>query len=216
MEISKILIHSITSLPFEENTYIVYLKGRSDCFVIDPGFEPEKIIGYLEKEKLKPVALLATHGHVDHIAGMGELKRNWPDSKICIGSDDKEKLSDPNENLSSPFGIPIVLPKADLLFHDGSHEEIAGIPISVRSAPGHSSGHVVYLIETDTTPILFAGDVIFQRSIGRSDFPDGNSLQLIDSIRRQILTLPNETIIYSGHGPKTTVGAERKHNPFLQ
>ena len=216
MDFSTISVHSIVSEPFEENAYIAHLVGHTECFVIDPGFEPDKIIGFLEKKRLKPLAVLVTHGHSDHIAGVGTIKRNWPDLWIGIGRGDSEKLTDPAQNLSLPFGFPLTAPAADVLFDDGGRREIAGIPLSVRHVPGHSAGHVVYLIETDTKPILFAGDVIFKRSIGRSDFPDGDSLLLIESIQRQILTLPDETIIYSGHGPKTTVGAERKHNPFLQ
>ena len=221
MVFSKISVHSIVSEPFEENAYIIHLANHTECFVVDPGFEPEKVIGLLEKKGLKPLAVLVTHGHSDHIAGVGAIKRNWPDLWIGIGRDDSEKLSDPEKNLSLPFGLPIfglpiTAPEADVLFDDGDRREIAGIPLSVRHVPGHSAGHVVYLIETDTKPILFTGDVIFQRSIGRSDFPDSDSLLLIESIQKQILTLPDETVIYSGHGPKTTVGAERQHNPFLQ
>ena len=216
MEFSKISIHSIVSYPFEENTYIAHFVDSGDCFVVDPGFEPEKIIDYLEKKKLNPIAVLLTHGHADHIAGIGEIKRKWSDCVVCIGYGDEEKLVDPAKNLSSPFGFPLVVSSAEVLFRDGDSREIAGIPITVRHVPGHSAGHVVYLIDCDAKPILFSGDVIFHGSIGRSDFPDGNPVQLLDSIRRQILTLPDATIIYSGHGPKTTVGAERKHNPFLQ
>lgn len=215
MDFSKISVHLVVSTPFEENTYIVHLAHHAECFVIDPGFEPEKVIEYLEKKKLKPVAVLITHGHFDHIAGVGEVKRNWPDCLIGVGRVDADKLTDPAKNLSEPFGFPAVVPKADVLFDHGDRREIAGIPISVRHTPGHSAGHVVYLIETDTKPILFVGDVIFQQSVGRTDFPDGNPPLLIDSITQQILTLPDETILYCGHGPKTTVGAERKHNPYL-
>jgi glyoxylase-like metal-dependent hydrolase (beta-lactamase superfamily II) len=192
------------------------LADSENAFIVDPGFESEKVIDVLEKKKLKPVAILVTHGHFDHITGVGSIKRNWPDCAICIGCKEKDKLTDPKQNLSSSFGFPSTAPAADVLFRDGDHREIAGIPITVRHVPGHSSGHVVYLIETDSKPILFAGDVIFKESVGRGDFPDGDPLLLIDSIRQQILTLPDSTIVYSGHGPKTTVGAERKHNPFLQ
>ena len=215
MEFSKISIHTIISDLFAENTYIVHLADNTDCFVVDPGFEPEKVIGFLEKRKLKPVAVLVTHGHSDHIAGIGEIKKNWPDCHICIGCEEKDKLVDPEKNLSALFGFPIVVPAADVLFQDGDRRDIAGISVLVRHVPGHSAGHVVYLIETDTTPILFSGDVIFRRGIGRYDFSDGDQLLLLESIRRQILTLSDSTIIYSGHGPKTTIGVERKHNPFL-
>jgi len=216
MEFSKISVHPIVSNSFGQNAYIAHFGSRSDCFVIDPGFDPDKVIDYLETKKLVPLAILITHGHFDHIAGVDEIKQFRSDCWVGIGRDDADKLTDPKKNLSASFGFPAAVSSVDVLFDDGDKREIAGIPISVRHVPGHTAGHVVYLIETDTKPILFTGDTVFQGGIGRSDFPDGNHRLLVDSIRRQILPLPDATVIYSGHGPKTTVGAERKHNPFLQ
>ncbi len=216
MDFSEIIVKSIESYPFAENTYVVNRNNFAECLIVDPGLEPDKILKYLEKKELKPVALLATHGHYDHIAGMGTIKDAWPECKIYIGRNEAGKLYDPKQNLSASFGLELSAPRADFLLKDGEKLELAGIPLEVRLTPGHSSGHVVYLLPTKPQPILFSGDVIFEQSIGRSDFPDGDHLQLMKSIKEKVLTLPDDTTIFPGHGNSTTVGRERKFNPFLR
>ncbi|MDR1963890.1 MAG: MBL fold metallo-hydrolase [Planctomycetaceae bacterium] len=215
MNFSEIIVETVLSIPFQENGYLVYRVGKPDCFIVDPGLEPEKIIKHLENKRLNPVAILVTHGHADHIAGIDAIRAVWKNCKIYIGNEEKEKLVNAEQNLSAPFGFAITVAPADVLLRDGDKPELAGISIEVRHVPGHSRGHLVYLIRTDSTPILFVGDVIFKQSIGRSDFPDGNPAIQIEAIRSQILSLPDETIIYPGHGPTTTVGEERQTNPYL-
>lgn len=216
MRFSEIIVQTVVSHPFEENTHIIHLNKNTDCFLIDPGFEPEKTVDFLERHQLTLSAMLITHGHADHIAGIEALKASFENCMLYIGEREADKLGDPHQNLSAPFGFPIVMPSADILLRDGETVDVAGIPVEVLHTPGHSGGHVVYLIRTEPKPILFAGDVLFRESIGRSDFPDGNHAELIESIRSKILTLPDDTVVYSGHGPTTTVGYERKHNPFLR
>ena len=133
-------ILSIVSRPFGENTFVAWREGRHDCLVIDPGLEPALVIEAIESHQLTPAALLITHGHSDHIGGNAALKRRWPDCPIVIGTDDAEKLTDPNKNLSARFGKPIVSPPADRLVNEGDTIEFAGYSLEVREIPGHSVG----------------------------------------------------------------------------
>jgi glyoxylase-like metal-dependent hydrolase (beta-lactamase superfamily II) len=205
----------VVSLPFEENTYIAQIRGRNDCLIIDPGLEPEKILERLEALGLTPAAILNTHGHSDHIGGNGTLKRLWPDCPLVIGENDAPKLINPALNLSAAFGAALRSPPADRTVKDGETFEAAGFAVEVREIPGHSVGHVVYLWKEHQPQVAFVGDVIFAGSIGRTDFPDGDFQSLISGIRNKLWTLPDDTLLLSGHGAATTVGAEKRDNPFV-
>lgn len=208
-------IITIVSAPFEENTYLAYLDGRSDCLVIDPGLEPHKIIGELARLKLTPAAILLTHGHSDHIGGNAALKSEWPSCPIIIGRGDEPKLSDPQQNLSAPFGFAVTSPPADRLVAEGDTVEAAGFELLVQEIPGHSIGHVVFIDRASRPQIVFGGDVLFRGSIGRTDFPDGDFDLLARGIHEKLFVLPDDTIVYSGHGPVTTIGHEKRTNPFV-
>ena len=205
----------IISELFEENCYLAWLPGKNECLVIDPGLNPDQILDCLELHDLKPAAILNTHGHSDHIAGNGVLKGRWPDCPLVIGRRDAPKLADPKLNLSAPFGFELVSPPADLLLDEGSTYSAAGFDLEVHEIPGHSLGHVVFVWKGGSPYVVFGGDVLFAGSVGRTDFPDGNFKQLAAGIERHLFSLPDDTIILPGHGPATTVGRERKHNPFV-
>jgi hydroxyacylglutathione hydrolase len=205
----------IESQPFAENSYVVFREGDQECLVIDPGFEPEAIVSWIESRNLEPVAILVTHGHSDHIAGNAALRERWPSLPILIGRGDAPKLTDPTGNLSGPFGLPLVSPPADRLLDDGEAFELSGLRLVAHEIPGHSSGHVVFRLEGCQPPLVFGGDVLFQGSIGRTDFPDGDFAALERGIRRHLYTLPDETIVFPGHGEPTTIGHEKRHNPFV-
>jgi glyoxylase-like metal-dependent hydrolase (beta-lactamase superfamily II) len=211
----EIELATVVSTDFQENSHIARLRGSRDCLVVDPGLEPEKIIQYLDRHGLAPAAILNTHGHADHIAGNATLKLRWPACPIVIGAGDAAKLTDSRGNLSAIFGLPITSPAANVLVEDGAVYSAAGFDLEVLAIPGHTAGHVVFLWKAHRPFLAFVGDVIFAGSVGRTDFPDGDSRALYDGIRTKLFTLPAETILYPGHGPSTTVGEEKRSNPFV-
>lgn len=215
VQFEQMEIRVVVSAAFQQNAYVAWRPGRDDCLVVDPGLEPEKIIECLEDEGLSPAAILNTHGHSDHIGGNEALKQKWPDAELVIGVDEAEKLTDPGKNLSVMLGANLVSPPADRTVADGDVYAAGGFELEVSAIPGHSAGHVVYAVRGQEPGVVFVGDVIFQGSIGRTDFPDGNFAQLASGIKQKIFRLPDETVLLSGHGPATTVGQERRGNPFV-
>ena len=207
-------LHTIVSMPFEENTYVVWLPGRQDCLVVDPGLEPDAILEFLRDQELTPAALLNTHGHPDHIAGNTALKEAFPEVPLLIGAGDAPMLTDANLNLSAAFGTPITSPPADRTVREGNVFEEAGIRLEVLEIPGHSPGHVVF-VHRATPIIVLGGDVLFRGSIGRYDLPGGSGPLLLSGIRSKLFTLPADTVVYPGHGPVTTVGHEKRTNPYV-
>jgi glyoxylase-like metal-dependent hydrolase (beta-lactamase superfamily II) len=207
-------IHTIVSMPFEENTYIVWQPPRREALVIDPGLEPKAILDFLREQDLTPAALLNTHGHADHIAGNAPLKEAFPAAPLLIGAGDAPMFTDANANLSAPFGFEIISPTANRLVREGEVVEAAGLRLEVLEIPGHSPGHVVFVMR-GTPCIVFGGDVLFRGSIGRTDFPGGSHPLLLDGIRAKLFTLPPTTVVYPGHGPVTTVDHEKRSNPFV-
>ena len=206
----------VVSRLFEENAYVVWRSDGDRAVVIDPGSDAEAIERTLQEHHLQLAAILNTHGHADHIVGNEFLKRCWPDAPLVIGAGDAPKLTDARANLSASYGVPIVSPPADRTVKDGEVVELAGVRFHVRETPGHSAGHVVYLVEEAEPYRVFGGDVLFAGGIGRSDFPDSDPAALYGSITSVLYTLPDETIVYPGHGPATTVGQERRTNPFVR
>lgn len=211
----QLLIHTVVSRMFGQNTFLLGPQQRNDCVIVDPGFDTAAIEQCLLEHHWTPKAILNTHGHMDHIAGNEYLKRCWPDCPLVIGAAEADKLADPWQNLSAQFGSAMTSPAADHLVRDGELYEAAGLSLEVLEIPGHSKGHVVYVCKQCQPWIVLGGDVLFQGSIGRTDFPDGDMQQLLGSIRDKLLVMPDDTIVYPGHGPATTIGEERQHNPFL-
>jgi hydroxyacylglutathione hydrolase len=207
-------LQTVVSQPFEENTYVVWLPGRDDAVVFDPGFQPELILEVLADQGLRVAAIVNTHGHADHIGGNAALKEAFPDAPIIIGAGDAIMLTDADANLSAPFGVPVTSPPADRIVAEGDTVEAAGLVLDVLDIPGHSPGHVVYVFRSQPA-LVFGGDVLFRGSIGRTDFPGGSHPLLLRGIREKLFTLPDDTVVYPGHGPVTKVGHEKRTNPFL-
>ena len=207
--------HTIVSPLFAENAYVAHLIGDKRCFVVDPGLDMESLIEWIASNSLRPVAILNTHGHADHIAGNGEAKRRWPEAPIVIGHGDAFMLEDADANLSSMFGLGLTSPPADRLLAEGDCYEAAGVSMDILETPGQSPGHIVFICKQFSPWIVFGGDVLFRESVGRSDFPGGDPATLGHSIREKLFALPDDTIVLTGHGEPTTIGHEKKYNPYL-
>lgn len=201
-------------MPFAENTYVLWRSGTSDALVVDPGLEPQSILDFLEERGLRIAAILDTHGHADHIAGNGAMKKAFPAAPLIIGERDAIMLTDPAANLSLGYGFEITSPPADRVIREGDTLSFAGIDMEVRDIPGHSPGHVVFIIREQPI-VVIGGDVLFRGSIGRTDLPGGSFEQLASGIRAKLYTLPDDTVVYPGHGPVTKTGHEKRTNPFV-
>lgn len=227
-------VETVTVTDFQTNCYIVAAgpparsadPGRASpaagaasaatrCLLIDPGGEADLIGARLRHLGVQPELILNTHGHADHIGANGELRRLFPQVAIAIGRTDAHLLTSPIRNLAVFFARWTKSPRADRLLADGDLVEAAGVALRVRELPGHTRGHIVLVAQGDTPPVVFCGDTLFAGSIGRTDLPGGSHRQLLAGIARVLLTLPPQTILYPGHGPATTVAAERAENPFL-
>ncbi len=212
---SPLVLQTVVSPLFEENAYIFALPGSREALVVDPGFDTDSIQECLADRGWQLLAILNTHGHADHIAGNEAMKKAYPRAPLIIGTGDAPMLTDPVLNLSGLAGAPIVSPKADLLVNEGETLELAGMRLEVLEIPGHSPGHVVFVYRPEGgDPIVFGGDVLFRGSVGRTDFPGGSHKTLISGIRGKLFTMPEGTLVYPGHGPVTTVGHEKRTNPF--
>ncbi|HXF96391.1 MAG TPA: MBL fold metallo-hydrolase [Gemmatimonadales bacterium] len=195
---------------FVENCYLVVDEAARQCAVVDPGEEAEAILARLRALETEPVAVWLTHAHLDHVLGVPRLKAETGVPVYLHPADLPLYRSVPEQ--AAWFGLRAPpLPEPDRAFAPADELRVGRLRFQVRHAPGHSPGHVVLVGEG----VVFGGDVLFQGSIGRTDLPGGDFETLIGSIERELLTLPDSTTVYPGHGPDTTVGRERRTNPFL-
>ncbi len=206
-------IEAIESAPFAQITYIARLEGSTEAIVVDPGFDVPSIREYVERHGLSVVAILNTHGHVDHIAGNRAMKDAYPLAPLIIGANETHLLSDPEANMSSAFGLPITSPAADRTVAEGETFEVAGFSFEVREIPGHSPGSVVFICDGVEPAFAFVGDVLFAGSVGRTDL-GGNTEQLLSGIRAKLWNLPDGMLVLPGHGPTTSIGVEKRTNPY--
>jgi glyoxylase-like metal-dependent hydrolase (beta-lactamase superfamily II) len=197
--------------PLMANCIIVGCKETLKCVVIDPGDEVDRILIALSEDQLKVEYILNTHAHFDHVGGNGRLKETTG-APICIHKDDAPLLTHTAQSAAS-FGMSVDnSPEADQTFDDGDNISFGNINLQILHTPGHSPGGVSFY----TPGVVFVGDTLFAGSIGRTDFPGGSYEQLISSVRNKLFTLDDNTTVYCGHGPETTIGNEKQYNPFFQ
>jgi len=196
---------------FAENSYVVIDEQTRLCVVVDPGEEPGLILHKIEAADAQPVAVWLTHAHVDHILGVPELVARTG-AMVWLHPADRP-LYDAVREQAAGFGLALTegMPAPDRDLVAGQPLKVGDLSFAVRHAPGHSPGSVCLVGHG----VVFSGDVLFAGSIGRTDLPGGDFETLIASIERELLPLPDDTIVYSGHGPETTIGRERQTNPFL-
>jgi glyoxylase-like metal-dependent hydrolase (beta-lactamase superfamily II) len=192
------------------NTYIYYDGQTLEGVVIDPGMETERVIKAIEENSITLQSILLTHGHFDHFAAIPELTQRY-NAPICAMEEENAVLQDPRRNVSSLFGSPITI-NADKLLHDGDEITVGNGILKVIHTPGHTVGGACFYAEK--SGILFSGDTLFRESIGRTDFYTGDSKSIIASIREKLYTLPDDVRVFSGHGEQTTIGHEKRYNPF--
>lgn len=206
-------VSTCTLGPWETNCYVVSLPDSAECWIVDVGFDPDPLIQLVRDRGLKPVRIILTHSHLDHIAGVRQLLEELGPVPLAIHEAEAEFLLDPDLNLSSYVEMNVTTPPADEQLHDGQTLALGSTEWKVLHTPGHSPGGITLYHAASHQAIV--GDTLFADSIGRYDFPTSNGELLFRSIREKLLTLPDETRIYPGHGPQSTIGRERGHNPFL-
>ncbi len=212
-----VTVESFVFNMFYENTFVIYDETK-ECAIIDPGCysndERETLKRFVEKKGLKPVLLLNTHCHVDHVFGNRFVADLW-NLKLAIPDGEKEVL-DAFPRIAQMYAIPNIQqsPDPEVLFKENDLLSFGKTKMSVISAPGHSPAGACFYVEEDK--VLIAGDVIFEDSIGRTDLPGGDYDTLINNIKTKLLALPDEVKVYCGHGNSTSIGRERKYNPFLK
>ena len=201
---------------FFENGMLLSRAGRDECWIVDPGLppQPQQISAAIDAKNLKPAAIVLTHCHADHMAGVGPLKEAYPDAEVLCPRGEEEMLSDPELNLSAPFGIPITGPPPDRLIDPGDELSFADLSWKAIDVRGHSpAGLAYYCAEVG---VALVGDALFAEGIGRYDFPTSSRSRLIANIRDNLLTLPVETVIYPGHGPAATIKQILRSNMTLR
>ena len=217
------IIRQFVLTPFQQNTRIVACEETGKAICIDPGEPSQELVDYIRNNELELQAIILTHGHLDHIGGTGFIHDNFPEAEILVHKDEEALYyALPQQPLA--MGIPPhqltamgfdydAPPRITRNVEHGETLEIGNLRFEIRHSPGHTLGHIVLVEETER--VVFTGDCLFSGSVGRTDLPGGDHEQLIDSIKKNVLTLDDDFTAYCGHGAETTVGRERLTNPFL-
>jgi glyoxylase-like metal-dependent hydrolase (beta-lactamase superfamily II) len=213
--IIMMIIDQLVLGAYETNCFVLRCSNSAtDCLVVDPGLEAGPLIDFLKEQRMNPAAVVLTHGHIDHIAGLTALRKKYSDAKVYIHKLDAKMLTDPYINLSAMHGMAFTTEPEDVALEEPDLIERAGVKLQVLHTPGHTPGGISLYSQNDS--VVLVGDTLFAGSIGRTDFPGGSMSQLLSSVREKLFTLPPETRAYPGHGPDTTIAREEAHNPFFE
>lgn len=199
-----------------ENTYVIEKTENKKALLIDPGAEPERLIEWIDANGWQTQAICLTHAHFDHIEACDPLREYYA-IPLYLFEEEADLMWDAYRNCSlSLLGYEIQQKPADFLWtkSDLGQVQVGDFQFEIRFTPGHSKGHLVFYFEEEQ--FLISGDTVFKGSIGRTDLPEGSQVQLLSSIRKEIMTLPKSVILYPGHGPETSLQHELRFNPFLQ
>jgi glyoxylase-like metal-dependent hydrolase (beta-lactamase superfamily II) len=218
------IIEQITVTAFQQHTRVLGCEETRRAICVDPGDDTEEIVHAIDRHGLELQAIAVTHAHMDHVGGVSSLKRARPKAEITMHREDEPlylHLPEQPEWIGIPrpqwamlgfvYGAP---PPVDRYWEDGEVYRVGNLKFTVLHCPGHTPGHVVLFEENERK--VFVGDCLFAGSIGRTDLPGGSTEQLLSSIKENILPLGDDVVVYSGHGPETTIGQERLTNPFLK
>ena len=220
------LVASFPAGPWQTNAYVVAADRGSECVIIDPGMDAEAGVADLVAEhRLKPVAVMVTHGHLDHMFAVAPLCRA-NDAPCWVHPDDRDLLADPLRSMGAetralfarlaPGHAGFVEPDEVRELTDSATVSVAGIDFVAAHAPGHTPGSTMFATGSEDEPLMFSGDVLFAGSIGRTDLPGGDLEAMVDSLRTKVLPLPDPMVVLPGHGPRTTMAVERATNPYLR
>lgn len=194
------------------NCYLIENENTKEMILVDPAICPDGLMEYVKSSGYTPKAILLTHGHFDHVMGIDGWVKEYG-IPVYLQEEEREVLARPEWNLSSAFGPSYDYHAVDTL-KDGEWITLAGYEIKVLHTPGHTQGGCCYYIPAES--VVISGDTLFYRSVGRSDFPTGDTLTLMRSIQEKLFTLPDDVIVYPGHGDATRMGDEKKKNPFVK
>jgi glyoxylase-like metal-dependent hydrolase (beta-lactamase superfamily II) len=207
-----LIIERIVVGPLQTNCYIVADEATREGIVIDPGGDGKLILETVQRLEVDVKLIVNTHGHFDHIMANGEVMQGT-DAPLAIHSDDAGMLLNPLRSFALLVGKIRPSPSATVFLKQGDALELGNRTLHVLHTPGHSPGSISLLCTDEKA--VFSGDVLFNQGIGRTDFPGGSYQVLVQSIRDKLFPLPDDTVVYPGHGPQTTIGFERTHNPFV-